>query len=170
MTHANDIAESLVRRLQAQHGPLGVDVHLHLANVREMCERLPGQVKNPAGLLVDWCQREADARQAGRAARDRDRERYAELQVEVYRAVAAGRFTPRVLARVLTQASREGYPALNPRCIELLRSMEDRWDADPAWRDPNTEGPSHAGARDATGRTNQAAPTGRSVDAGVPSA
>ena len=104
MSHADGIAESLVRRLHAQHGPLGVDVHLHVANVREMCERLPGKIDNPSGLLVTWCQREADRRQAGRVAASRaaagDRERYAGLQVEIYRAVAARTWQLRVQTQV----------------------------------------------------------------------
>jgi len=166
MSRATVIAESLVRRLEAQLAPLGVDVRLHLANVREMCERLPGQVENPPGLLVAWCTREAEAHQARWAAAAKDRERYAELQVEVYRALAHGRFTPRELARVLTQASRESYPALNPRCIEMLRAMGDRWDAEPPAR---LEGPNHAGARDATGSEIRGTNSGRSVD-GVPRA
>jgi hypothetical protein len=167
MSHATGIAESLVRRLEVQLGSLGVDVRLHLANVREMCERLPGQVENPSGLLVTWCTREAEAHQVRHAAAARDRERYAELQVEIYRALARGRFTPRELARVLTQASRESYPALNPRCIEMLRSMGDRWEAEPATRPQLTEGPNLAGATEATGRANHEPSTRRSVDAGA---
>jgi len=170
MSHATVIAESLVRRMSAQMGPLGVDVHLHLANVLEMVGRLPGQVDNPSGLFVTWCQREADAHQARRAAAAADRERYAELQVEVYRAIALGRFGPRELARVLTQATREGYPAINPRTIDLLRSMGDRWDAEPAMRSLRTEGPTHAGARDAAGSAHDGSSPRRSVDAGSQSA
>jgi hypothetical protein len=169
MSHATPIADSLVRRMHAQLAPLGVDVYLHRANVLEMCERLPGQVENPPGLFVSWCQREADARRAGQAAAEKDRWRYGELQVEVYRAIAERRWTPRDLARVLTQASRESYPALNPRTIEMLRSMGDCWDAQPRIRTERGEGPIHAGARDATGRANHEAGTGRSVDAGAQS-
>jgi hypothetical protein len=167
MSRATLIADSLVRRLEAQLAHLGVDVRLHLANVLEMCERLPGQVENPPGLLVTWCSREADARRARAAARAQDRDRYAELQVEVYRAIAFRRFTPRELARVLLQATREGYPALNPRTIEMLRSMGDRWEAEPVARRDASEGPDNAGARDATGRVNHESGTGRSADVGA---
>ena len=164
MSHATVIAESMVRRLEAQHGPLGVDVRLHLANVLEMVERLPGKVENPAGLLVTWCQREADARQAQRAKQGHDTLRYALLQVEVYRELTRGRFTPRTLARVLTQASREGYPGLNPRTIDMLRAMGDRWDADIPARFTTTEGPTRPTARDAVGTVHEAG-TGRSCGA-----
>jgi hypothetical protein len=162
---ATGIAHSLVQRLEAQLGPLGVDVRLHLANVAEMCERNPGLVENPAGLFVTWCQREADAHQARAAAAANDRERYAHLQVAVYAEVASGRFTPRELARVLTQASREGFPALNRRTIELLRAMGNRWEPlpPPATR---VEGPDPAAARDARGLELQGTGPGRS-DAGA---
>jgi len=158
MNHADLIPESLIRRLNAQLGPLGVDVQLHVANVLEMAQRLPGMVENPAGLLVTWCQREADARQAQNAARERDRERYAELQVELYRWVMETRPHPRLLARVLDQASREGYPALNRRTIEKLRALGARWPA----REHGAEGPMSAGARDASGMELQGTGTGRS--------
>ena len=167
MSHAELIPQSLVRRLSAQLGPLGVDVPMHVANVLEMAQRLPGLVENPAGLLVTWCQREADARQAQNAARERDREKYAELQVEIYRWVMETRPGPRLLARVLDQASREGYPALNRRTIEQLRALGARWPA-PAHQDAH-EGPRSAGARDAYGPQSQGTGTGRS-DAGAPSA
>jgi hypothetical protein len=167
MSHAELIPESLVRRLSAQLGPLGVDVQLHVANVLEMAQRLPGMVENPAGLLVTWCQREADARQAQNAARERDRERYAELQIDLYRWVMETRPGPRLLARVLDQASREGYPALNRRTIERLRAMGVRWPA--AASTYGHEGPRGAGARDACGPQSQGTRTGRS-DVGAPSA
>jgi len=160
MNHADLIPESLIRRLNAQLGPLGVDVQLHVANVLEMAQRLPGMVENPAGLLVTWCQREADARQAQNAARERDRERYAELQIELYRWVMEARPHPRLLARVLDQASREGYPALNRRTIEKLRALGARW-PEPA-RANGHEGPNGAGARDASGRELQGTGPGRS--------
>ena len=163
MTHAKPIADTLVHRLEAQHGPLGVDVRLHLANVLEMVERLLGQVENPAGLLVTWCQREAYARQAQRAKAAHDATRYAVLQVEVYRELVRGTFTPRTLARVLTQASREGYPALNRRTIDMLRAMGDRWDADVPARF-TTEGPNDT-RREGRGDATHVEQGGRSAGA-----
>lgn len=123
MTRADVVNEALIRRLCAQYGPLGVDVHAHLANVVEMVHRLDGQVENPAGLLVSWCQRDADSRAGRRAAREQDRDRYAVLMVELLGWVATERPSPRVVARVMRQAMQEAYPALNPRTIVRLRSM-----------------------------------------------
>ena len=167
MSHAELIAESLVQRMAAQLGPLGVDVRLHAANVREMAERMPGLVENPAGLFVTWCQREADAHQARHAAGERDRERYAELQVQILAWVAGGGVGPRLLARVLEQLAREGYPALNRRTVEKLRALGPRWPA--SARENGHEGPMGAAARDARGQQVQGTGPGRS-DAGAPSA
>lgn len=163
MTRATVIADSLLHRLEAQMAPLGVDVRLHLANVLEMVERLPGHVENPPGLLVDWCNREAQARQAVRARSAADQERYAELQVELYIAVSAGCFTPRELARVLLQCAREQYPALNPKTIEKLRALGGRWPAPPESLDQRVADR----AKDAGGRWAWSG-TGRS-DAGATS-
>lgn len=162
MSHACTITDSLVRRLRAQLGPLGVDVHVHLANVREMCERQPGMVENPAGLLISWCHRDADAQRKRNAAAAQEHERYARLLVAVYCEVATGRFTPRQLARVLWQAQREGYPQLNPKTIELLRAMDNRWDPPALELEQGTEGPSTAGARDASDRAVHSQGPGRS--------
>jgi len=162
MSHAAHIEDSLVRRLCAQLGYLGVDVHVHLANVREMCERNPGMVENPSGLLISWCHREAEAQRRKQSAAAKQHERYARLLVAIYCEVASGRFTPRELARVLSQAQREGYSQLNPHTIELLRAMGNRWDPPALELATNTEGPSAAGARDATGRDLQSTGPGRS--------
>ena len=164
MTRAELIPESLIGRMHAQLAHLGVDVRLHAANVREMCERLPGLVKNPQGLFVTWCQREADAHQARAAANERDRDRYAELQVQLFAFVALEGASPRFIARVLTQALHEGYTALNRRTIDKLRAMGDRWERPAVARD--TEGPREPGARDAAGVQLQGAGPGRS-DAGA---
>ena len=128
MTHAETISESLIRRLRAQYGPKGVDVTVHLANVLEMVHRLGSEVENPAGLLVSWCQAEADELRRVRAAREADREKYADLLVQLFAWVATERPTPRALARVLQQAMHEQYPALNPNTIAKLRALRD-WDA-----------------------------------------
>jgi hypothetical protein len=158
MSRADVLSESLIHRLEAQLGPLGVDVRIHAANVREMVERLPDQVENPAGLLVSWCQRDADARRSAHAKRERDQERYAELMVDLYAWIAAAGPGPRIVARVLDQASREGYPALNRRTIEKLRALGSHWPA-PAGHD---EGPNGTGATDSATRPQQLNGPGRS--------
>lgn len=160
MSHADLIPEGLIRRVAAQLGPLGVDVRLHAANVQEMVERQPGLVENPAGLFVTWCQREADAHQARTAAATRDRERYAELQVGIFAWVASGGVGPRLLARVLEQASREGYPALNRRTIEKLRALGAHWPAGSC--ELGDEAPSRTAARDVGGALPQGTRPGRS--------
>lgn len=119
------LSESLIRRLEAQFRPLGVDVHAHVANVTEWCHRAPEEVENPPGVLVDWCQRDADALAAKRAERERDVDRYAVLMVELLAWVVTERPTPREVARVLRQSKLDGYPGLNPRTIVRLRSMRD---------------------------------------------
>lgn len=130
MTRARSevLSESLIHRLEAQFRPLGVDVHAHVANVLEWCHRAPEEVENPPGVLVDWCQRDADAQAAKRAARERDLDRYAVLMVELLAWIVAERPSPRVVARVMRQAKFDGYPALNPRTIVRLRAMRD-WSA-----------------------------------------
>jgi hypothetical protein len=164
MSHADPLPEGLIRRLCAQLEPLGVDVRMHVANVREMCARLPGTVENPPGLLVDWCNREAQARRAQAAALERDRAKYAALQVDAFRWVAQGDVTPRELAKVLDEASRQGYPALNRRTIELLRAMGNRWV--PLAREEGAATNEGAAERDARGHGSEGDRPGRS-DAGV---
>jgi hypothetical protein len=160
MSHAELIPESVIQRMAVQLAHLGVDVRVHAANVREWCERQPGLVENPVGLFVTWCQCEADHRRERAAAAARDRDRYAELQVQVFAWIAGGGVGPRLLARVLDQASREGYPALNPRTIEKLRALGPRWPE--LARADGSRGPQVAGARDARGR--EGFGPGRSLD------
>jgi hypothetical protein len=127
MNDASRIPETLVRRLEAQHGPLGVDVRMHLANVVEMNSRIPGGLDNPPGLLVTWCQREAEALAGRRAKQETERERYAELQGGLYAEISARQLKPREVARILDEASRCGFPAISRRTIDRLRAMGDRW-------------------------------------------
>ncbi len=127
----------LVDKLQGQWPD--VDVHAIAAMVTDWHARCgkshPRGVRNPNGLLVSWTRQAAAtaAERRGRAAAMSadDQERYAVLQVELFRAVAKRGLTPIELALVLESAAAHGYERLNPRTAERLRRMGCVWPDDP---------------------------------------
>jgi hypothetical protein len=121
---SDPFATGFVERLQAQWPD--VDVHAHAAIVREWHDR--GGVRNPSGLLVDQVMKAvADMAKSTTA----EQERYAELNVRVYRELATRKLSPVQLAELLEGLAKGGCKRLNPRTPALLRRMGDTWPGTP---------------------------------------
>jgi len=123
----NGLVERLVARYPA------VDVRSLVSDVQDMARR--GRVRNPEGLLVTWVVRqhtllEQDGARR-RAQSARDQERYAILQVELFRLVAERGLGPSAIAGVLEAALGNGYPMLNRRAIARLQELGESWPAAP---------------------------------------
>lgn len=105
-----------------------VDVFALAAGVREYCEKV--DVENPNGLLVVWVRRADKSRRDGGIARAQvDRERYAELWVQLLEIAVVERTSPVELAELLRAAARNGFEAINPVLIERLEGIGNFWPA-----------------------------------------
>lgn len=120
---------SLIERTMAVNAdcPGLPDVFLIAREVEDQAARK--HVKNVNGLFVAKVQklRKAIEEQRDRQVSPLELERYAELQVELYRLAVSQRWSPRDLASAYEQARKHGFERLNPMVVEKLDRLGDSW-------------------------------------------
>jgi hypothetical protein len=103
------------------------DLWLIAADVQDQAARKGAKSVN--GLFVDRVRklRRAIEERRGAQVSPVELERYAELQVQLYRLAVSKGWSPRDVARAYEQARTHGFERLNPMVVEKLDRLGDHW-------------------------------------------